>query len=138
MYWVILALVVVSIILIHSGNGTNEISFRIIFFFFGFAEIARLLSENAAHFYPGNEPLRTIGVLMLLYASCPLFMLIRKKFVWAALILYGLAGYCGIVAARFLIVPTDFISSTYFEFMLYWIIGALCAELFSKCPIDHQ
>lgn len=131
-YWVALAIGVTSVLIMGTNNGSENhaISFKLLFSVTGTAEVARFFNESSEFFYPGNGPLSTVGVEMLLYASYPLFLFIHKKIGLTALLIIGLASYLSIAILRFQGVPPGFVHGTYLEFMLYWIIGAVCAEIF--------
>ena len=131
-YWAALSIGVISVLIIGTSNGSENhaISFNLLFSVTGTAEVARFFNESAEFFYPGNGPLSTVGVEMLLYASYPLFLFIHKKYGLTALLIFGLVSYLSIVVLRFQGVPPGFVHGTYLEFMLYWITGAVCAEIF--------
>ncbi len=144
-FWAALFLGVISVKLMSpeysseallTGGNTQAINRDLFFSIFGIAEIARFF--GVTELYPGNGPLSTVAVEMLLYASYPLFLFIHKRFGFSGLIGFGLLMYSSIVLARFLGIEPASIHGTWFEFVIYWIIGAVCATIYAKGVISHN
>ena len=132
-FWVALFLGVSSVWLVDPTNTNPNgqvINADILFSIFGLAEIARFF--GITELYPGTWPLSTVAVEMLLYASYPLFLFIHKRYGLAALLGFGLLMYSSIVLARFLVVEPYRLHGSWFEFVIYWIIGAVSADCYAK------
>ena len=129
-YWTALTIGLIGVLITGIGNDSvnSKISFELFFSVIGVAEIARFF--GCSTLYPGNTPLTTVGVEMLLYASYPFFIFLYRKFGLTALIGFGLICYSGVVVARLQGTPPLLIHGTYFEFVLYWIIGAVSASIY--------
>lgn len=127
-FWAALLLGVISVLL-TGGNG-QVINGDLLFSISGISEIARFFGVTAP--YPGNEPLSTVAVEMLLYASYPLFLFFHKRYGLAALVGFGLLMYSSIVWVRLLGVETSHLHGTWFEFVIYWIVGAVSAGVYAK------
>lgn len=132
-FWVALLLGVISFLLMGvtdaNPNG-QSINGDLLYSIFGIAEIVRFLGVTAL--YPGNGPLSTVAVEMLLYASYPLFLFIHKRYGLIALLGFGLFMYSGIMFARMLGVDPLFLHGTWFEFVLYWLVGAVSAGVYAN------
>jgi hypothetical protein len=138
-FWIALFLGLISVWLIgneYTGEKGQVVNGDVFFSIFGIAEIARFFGVTAL--YPGNGPLSTVAVEMLLYASYPLFLFIHKRYGFAALMGFGLLMYSSIVWARLLSVEPSYLHGTWFEFVIYWIIGAVSAGVFAKGSIKNN
>lgn len=86
--------------------------------------------------HQGNGPLFTVAVEALLYATYPFLYKIKERTkslnAMIIIIVIALAFYCLYVALRFLGVSHNAVGGGYFEFLLYWIIGAISCEFFVK------
>ena len=120
----------------HTGGNGQVNNGDLLFSIFGIAEIARFF--GVIELYPGNGPLSTVAVEMLLYASYPFFLVIHKRHGLAALVGFGLLMYSSVVLARFLGVEPSHLHGTWFEFVIYWIIGAISAEVYAKGHIRQN
>ena len=118
------------------GDEKQVINGNLLFSVFGIAEITRLF--GVTNLYPGNGPLSTVAVEILLYASYPLFLLIYKRKGFGALLAFGLVAYFCVVFARLLGVEPNRLHGTYFEFVIYWIIGAVSAGVYSQIGRNHN
>lgn len=99
----------------------------------GVSEIVRFIPSDLNNYlYFGNKPLSTVAVEMLLYASYPLFLFIHRKFSLVGLMIFAIASYSSIIVLRAAGIEPPFLSGTYFEFMLYWVWGAVCAEIYMR------
>ena len=130
-FWVALLLGVISVLLMNptvANPNAQAINGDLLFSVFGIAEIIRFFGVTAL--YPGNGPLSTVAVEMLLYASYPLFLFIHKLYGLIALLLFGLFLYSSIIFARMLGIDPLFLQGTWFEFVLYWLIGAVSAGFY--------
>jgi peptidoglycan/LPS O-acetylase OafA/YrhL len=138
-FWIALFLGLISVWLIgteYTGEKGQVVNGDVFFSIFGIAEIARFFGVTAL--YPGNGPLSTVAVEMLLYASYPLFLFIHKRYGFAALLGFSLLMYSSIVWARLLGVEPSYLHGTWFEFVIYWIIGAVSAGVFAKGSIKNN
>ncbi len=127
-FWTALLLGVISVLL--TGTNGQVIKGDLLFSITGISEIARFFGITAH--YPGNEPLSTVAVEMLLYANYPLFIFFHKRYGLAALVGFGLLMYSSIVLARLLGVEPSDLDGTWFELVIYWILGVVCAEIYAK------
>lgn len=144
-FWVGLLLGVTSIWLMgpeyeskigYTEGGGQIISLNLIFSIMGVSEVARLFGATAL--YPGNGPLSTVAVEMILYASYPLFMFVHRRYGLPALMGFGLLVYSTIVWARWLGVEPSYLHGTWFEFVIYWIIGAVSAGVYVNGAIKPK
>ncbi len=131
-YWVALLFGILSTWIMSDSNPVLPLAFS----FSGVAEIARFFVPPK-NLYPGNRPLSTVAVEILLYASYPLFIRVYQKRGLSTLLGIGLLFYSFVGVLRYLRVPPALINGTYFEFVIYWLIGALCAHFF-YFDIRHQ
>ncbi len=79
-----------------------------------------------------------MAVEILLYASYPLFIFIHKRYGLVALMGFGLLMYFSIVLARWLGVEAFRLHGTWFEFVIYWVIGAVSAGAYAKGLIKRH
>jgi peptidoglycan/LPS O-acetylase OafA/YrhL len=94
----------------------------------GFSEIARfIVTEN---FYPGNGPLSTVAVEILIYLIYPFLYIAYRKHGLKIMLLTALVSYTVIVGLRIADFEPTFLHGTLFELLTYWIIGACLAEVF--------
>jgi peptidoglycan/LPS O-acetylase OafA/YrhL len=110
--------------------NSQTISLELAFSFLGISEIARFF--GAVDLYPGNGPLSTVAVEILLYATYPLIFLIFKKLGIFALLCFALLNYFGVALARLFEFYPFSLTGNYFEFIGYWIIGVISAEVYGK------
>jgi peptidoglycan/LPS O-acetylase OafA/YrhL len=138
-YWAALLIGVISIWLAGSaymGEKGQVVNSDLFFSILGVAEISRFFGVTAL--YPGNGPLGTVAVEMLLYASYPLFLLIHRRCGLRALVGFGLLMYFGVALARLIGIDANRMHGTYFEFVIYWIIGAVSAGAYATQNIDRS
>lgn len=119
-----------------TGEKGQPVNGDLFFSIFGIAEIVRLFGVTAL--YPGNGPLSTVAVEMLLYASYPLFLLIHKRYNVVLLVGFGLLLYFGVVIARMSGINPNHLHGIYFEFVIYWIIGAVSAGIYASQSINRN
>lgn len=138
-YWAGLLLGVISLWLAgpaYMGDKGQIINIDLIFSIFGIAEIARIFGVIALH--PGNGPLETVAVEMLLYASYPLFLFIHRTSGLRTLVGFGLIMYFGVIILRLIGINPSRLHGTYFEFIIYWIIGAASAGIFATRNLNRR
>lgn len=107
-----------------SGSG-------ILVSFGGLAEVGRYFLP-AETLYPGNAPLCSVGAEIVLYASYPILLAVHRRAGIAAVLGIGATGFGIIAAFRFAGVQPEFLHGTFFEFLLYWIFGAISVECFAR------
>jgi len=138
-FWAALVLGVISVWLMgnentndmtQNGGNVQVINQDLLFSILGISEIARFFGVTAL--YPGNGPLTTVAVEILLYAIYPFLLFLNKRYGLVALVGFGLLMYSIIVWARLLGVESTYLHGTWFEFVIYWIIGAVSAEVYAK------
>jgi peptidoglycan/LPS O-acetylase OafA/YrhL len=78
--------------------------------------------------FPGNGPLATVGVELLLYASYPVVLMLRRRGP-AILLAVAICVYGVLIALRVSGISPYRLHGTYLEFFLYWILGVLAADL---------
>ena len=106
-----------------------EFSTGLFFSFLGLGEIGRLIYPLDI-FYPGNSPLITVGVEILLYASYPLVLFVLLRFGVYYIFLAPGFFYILIAALRAKGFGLEFLISSYGELFLYWVIGIYFANSF--------
>jgi peptidoglycan/LPS O-acetylase OafA/YrhL len=138
-YWAALLIGIVSLWVTgpaYMGEKGQVVNSDLFFSIFGVSEIIRVFGITAL--YPGNGPLATVAVEMLLYASYPLFLFIHRRCGLHALIGFGLVMYFGVALARLIGIDTNRLHGTYFEFLIYWIIGAVSAGAYATQNINRS
>jgi peptidoglycan/LPS O-acetylase OafA/YrhL len=138
-FWIALSLGLISSWLtgsVHTDESSKVLNGEVFFSIFGIAEIARFF--GATSLYPGNEPLSSVAVEILLYASYPFLLFIHKRHGMTALMGFGLLMYSIIVLARLLGVESFRMHGTWFELVIYWIIGVVSAEVFAKLSVNNN
>lgn len=137
-FWAALLLGVISVWLMgfestsklaYTDENGQVINGNIFYSIAGISEIVRFFGVSAL--YPGNGPLSTVAVEILLYASYPFLLFFHKRYGLAALVGFGLLIYSIIVWARFLGVEPSHLHGTWFEFVIYWIVGAVSAGIYA-------
>ena len=117
-------------IITHIAGNDQIINGDLLFSIAGISEIVRFFGVSAL--YPGNGPLSTVAVEIILYGSYPFFLFLHKRYGLVALIGFGLIMYSIIVLSRLMGVESSFLHGTWFEFVIYWIIGAVSAGIYVK------
>jgi peptidoglycan/LPS O-acetylase OafA/YrhL len=144
-FWVALFLGVISVWLIGiknfdnmtlTGGNVQIINSDMLFSILGVSEIARFFGVSAL--YPGNGPLTTVAVEILLYAIYPFLLFLNKRYGLVALVVFGLLMYSIIILSRFVGIESTYLHGTWFEFVIYWIIGAVSAEFYVKETIKNN
>jgi peptidoglycan/LPS O-acetylase OafA/YrhL len=136
-YWFCLALGLAAVLIIgtHYAVPSSDLPPSASELAIGTAASASILSEwlryaGLGSMYAGNTPLQTVAVELWLYATYPivLFLIVGGRYV--SLLGLALASYALVTAIRFSGAGPEYVYSTYFEFLTYWIWGAVCAEYF--------
>jgi peptidoglycan/LPS O-acetylase OafA/YrhL len=98
--------------------------------FVGASEVIRFF--NYSNFYIGNEPLATVAVELLIYSIYPFLFLSYYRFGLSVIVVVAFSSYSVIAVSRLLGVDSTYINSTIFELIVYWVIGAFGAEIYSR------
>jgi peptidoglycan/LPS O-acetylase OafA/YrhL len=91
--------------------------------------------SRALFLHAGNEPLGTVTREMLLYATYPFFLWLRRRRGAGAVLALALVAYTAVVVLRARGVDPVRLHGSYLEFLLYWILGAAAAESLAEHPV---
>lgn len=130
-YWFALTVGLLVTFLISSNTALS--SNLIVSFLISFIGIAELVRQTGLfhYLYLGNPPLGTVGVEILLYASYRFFRHLYKFGGRKLLCIFSCACYLIFILMRYFGMPLEMSLGSYFEFVPYWIWGAICAEIYS-------
>lgn len=103
----------------------------------GLAEIGRYFTGTDI-LYPGNGPLTSAGAEILLYAAYPLLLAGHRATGIAGVLAIGAASFGAVAGLRLAGVRPEFLHGTFFEFLLYWIFGAVSVECFVRFKAPSQ
>jgi peptidoglycan/LPS O-acetylase OafA/YrhL len=85
--------------------------------------------------FPGNGPLATVAVEALLYMTYPLLTILRRRVgLWMVLAISA-GMYAWYVLLRYTAGANagPHLTGTYYEFLIYWVLGAAVAEVYVRC-----